>query len=49
LITSKEIDSKYTIMNNLPVFIVDDDSDERYLVKEVWKELELKNSLRFFQ
>jgi len=48
LITSKEIDSKYTIVNNLPVFIVDDDSDERYPVKEVWKELELKNSLRFF-
>ncbi|SRR6266496_90812 len=35
-------------MNTLPFFIVDDDSDERIIVKEVWNELELKNPLFFF-
>jgi hypothetical protein len=35
-------------MNNLPIFIVDDDWDERYLVNEIWKDLDLKNPLLFF-
>jgi FixJ family two-component response regulator len=30
------------------VFIVDDDSNERYIVEEIWKELDLKNPLFFF-
>jgi len=35
-------------MNNLPVFIVDDDLDDHYLIDEIWKELDLKNPLLFF-
>ena len=35
-------------MNDLPVFIVDDDWDERYLVHEIWRDLDLKNPLLFF-
>ena len=35
-------------MNNSPVFIVDDDSDDWLLIKEVWEELEFKNPLQFF-
>jgi CheY-like chemotaxis protein len=35
-------------INNLPVFIADDDWDERYLVDEIWKDLDLKNPLLFF-
>ena len=35
-------------MNKSPVFIVDDDRDDRYLVDEIWKELDLKNPLLFF-
>jgi hypothetical protein len=34
-------------MNTLPVFIVNDDWDERYLVNEIWKDLDLKNPLLF--
>ena len=36
-------------MNDGPVFIVDDDEDDREFVKEVWKELGYKNELLFFQ
>jgi CheY-like chemotaxis protein len=35
-------------MNNLPVFIVDEDEDDQFLINEVWKELELKNPLKSF-
>jgi len=36
-------------MNTSPVFIVDDDSDDRFLIKEVWRELEVTNPLLFFE
>jgi CheY-like chemotaxis protein len=35
-------------MNNLPVFIVNEDEDDHFLINEVWKELELTNPLKFF-
>ena len=36
-------------MNNGPVFIVDDDLEEHEIIQDVWKELDVKNSLIFFQ
>ena len=35
-------------MNNSPVFIVDDDHDDREFLSEAWKELGYKNLLKFF-
>lgn len=35
-------------MNNSPIFIVDDDTDDREFLEEAWKELGYKNPLRFF-
>lgn len=35
-------------MNNSPVFIVDDDHDDREFLEQAWKELGYKNSLKFF-
>ena len=35
-------------MNNSPVFIVDDDHDDREFLEQAWKELGYKNPLRFF-
>lgn len=34
-------------MDNLPVFIVGDDPDDRSTVEDIWKELNMKNELRF--
>ncbi|MEJ7767393.1 MAG: response regulator [Chitinophagaceae bacterium] len=36
-------------MNNNPVFIVDDDTDDHHLVRECWKELGFANALVFFK
>jgi CheY-like chemotaxis protein len=35
-------------MQNGPVFIIDDDSDDQELVKDIWKELQVPNELCFF-
>src|SRR5215203_4249701 len=35
-------------MNNGPVYIVDDDEDDRAFIKEVWQELAYTNELVFF-
>lgn len=35
-------------MNNSPVFIVDDDHDDREFLDQAWKELGYKNPLKFF-
>ena len=35
-------------MNNAPVFIVDDDVDDREIIHEIWNELGIKNPLLFF-
>ncbi|MEP6465022.1 MAG: response regulator [Parafilimonas sp.] len=35
-------------ISELPVFIVNDDEDDHFLVNEVWNELEIKNPLIFF-
>lgn len=35
-------------MNNSPVFIVDDDQDDREFLDQAWKELGYKNPLMFF-
>lgn len=35
-------------MNNAPVFIVDDDQDDREFLEQAWKELGYKNQLLFF-
>ena len=35
-------------MNNRPVFIVDDDTDEREIIQDIWQELDVKNPLLFF-
>jgi CheY-like chemotaxis protein len=35
-------------MNNSPVFIVDDDHDDREFLEQAWKELGYTNSLKFF-
>lgn len=35
-------------MNTLPILIVDDDTDDRELLKEAWKELNYPNPLIFF-
>jgi FixJ family two-component response regulator len=34
-------------MNDGPVYIVDDDEDDREFIKELWKELGYKNELGF--
>lgn len=36
-------------MNNPPVFIVDDDIDEREIIQDIWYELNVKNKLVFFE
>jgi len=35
-------------MNNSPVFIVDDDHDDREFLEQAWKELGYNNPLKFF-
>lgn len=35
-------------MSNAPILIVDDDSEDKELLQEAWKELEFKNPLIFF-
>ena len=35
-------------MNDGPVYIVDDDEDDREFIKELWKELDYRNELIFF-
>jgi len=35
-------------MSDAPVFIVDDDIDERLIVQEIWEELQVKNPPLFF-
>jgi CheY-like chemotaxis protein len=35
-------------MNDGPVYIADDDDDDREVIKELWKELGYKNELIFF-
>jgi len=35
-------------MDNSPVFIVDDDTDEHVIIKEIWEELGQNNQLFFF-
>jgi CheY-like chemotaxis protein len=36
-------------MNSGPIFIVDDDTDDRELLEDAWKELEFENQLKFFE
>lgn len=36
-------------MNTAPIFIVDDDMDDKDLLKEAWEELEFTNQLVFFK
>ena len=36
------------LMQRGPVFIVDDDSDDHDIVREIWEELQLPNQLLFF-
>ncbi len=35
--------------NGSPVFIVDDDQDDKFFIKEIWKELDITNPLYFFE
>ncbi len=35
-------------MNNRPVFIVDDDFEEREIIQEIWRELDIENPVLFF-
>ncbi|MDQ6815209.1 MAG: response regulator [Bacteroidota bacterium] len=35
-------------MNNAPILIVDDDSDDREFLQDAWKDLEFQNPLIFF-
>lgn len=35
-------------MNTAPILIVDDDTDDRYLLQDAWKELGFSNALLFF-
>jgi CheY-like chemotaxis protein len=35
-------------MNNNPIYVVDDDEDDEYMLREVMKDLGVKNELRFF-
>lgn len=41
--------AKLFCMKNPPVFIVDDDIDEREIIQDIWTELEVKNPLVFFE
>jgi CheY-like chemotaxis protein len=36
-------------MNDRPIFIVDDDIDDREILEDAWRELEFKNPLKFFK
>jgi CheY-like chemotaxis protein len=35
-------------MSNNPIYVVDDDEDDEYMLREVMKDLGVKNELRFF-
>lgn len=36
-------------MTNPPIFIVDDDYEEREIIEEIWKELNVENPVLFFE
>lgn len=42
------MEENVTIMNEHPIYIVDDDEDDTEIVLEVWKQLKYENQIHFF-